>query len=76
MKKFLLLVIVSLVLSTGIFFINSQVIKSSWTARLSEILVMAIPVFIVLSLLFYANKAIVKGIKGIRKKRPSENGKP
>ncbi|MGV3458859.1 MAG: hypothetical protein ACO1N9_00240 [Flavobacterium sp.] len=71
MKKFLLLIIVSLAISTGIFFINSTVIKSTWTDKLSEILFMAIPVFIVVALLFYANKAIFKTIKGLRKKKPS-----
>ena len=68
MKKFLLLIIVSLAISTVIFFINSTVIKSSWTAKVSEILVMTVPVFIVVAILFYANKAIIKGVRGLRKK--------
>lgn len=68
MKKFLLLIVLSLVISTGIFFINSAVIKSSWSDKLTEILVLAIPVFIVVSILFYANRAIIKKMKGFRKK--------
>lgn len=67
MKKLLILIVVSLAISTAIFFINSTVIKSTWSDILIEILVLAIPVFIVVALLFYANRAIVRRINSMRK---------
>lgn len=67
MKKLLILIVVSLAISTAIFFINSTVIKSTWSDILIEILVMAIPVFIVVALLFYANRAIIRRINSMRK---------
>ena len=68
MKRLLILVVLSLAVSTGIFYINSNIIKSSWTDTVSEIGILAIPVFIVLSILYYANRAIIKKVRGTIKK--------
>lgn len=66
--------LVSVVIATGIFFINSTVIKNSFADKVLEILVLAIPVFIVLALLLYVNKALVKSVRGIKNKKPSGEG--
>lgn len=72
MKKLVLLIVLSLAISTIIFFLNSSnLIVSGWQDKLAEIGVMAIPVFIILALLYYSNRALVKRIKNIRK-RPSK----
>ena len=73
MKKILVLLLISLALSTGIFFINN-VIVSGWDGMLSEIAIMAIPVFIIIALLYYANRAIIRKVRSIRKK-PSGAGR-
>jgi len=74
LKKLLVTALLSVVIATGLFFINSTVIKNSFTDKVLEILFLAIPVFIVLSLLVYANKALVKSVKGIKNKKPSGEG--
>jgi len=66
--------LVSVVIATSIFFINSTVIKNSFADKVLEILVLAIPVFIVLALLLYVNKALVKSVRGIKNKKPSGEG--
>ncbi|ALM49738.1 hypothetical protein AMR72_12980 [Flavobacterium psychrophilum] len=74
LKKLLVMALVSVVIATGIFFINSTVIKNSFADKVLEILVLAIPVFIVLALLLYVNKALVKSVRGIKNKKPSGEG--
>lgn len=66
--------LLSIVIATGLFFINSSVIKNSFADKVFEILAMAIPVFIVLALLLYVNKALVKSVRGIKNKKPSGEG--
>jgi hypothetical protein len=68
MKKIILLIIVSFAISTAIFFINSNVIRSAWTDKVSEIAFMAVPVFIIIAILYYANRSIIKRMRGISKK--------
>lgn len=70
MKKIFVLLILSLAISTAIFFINSSVIESDWSDKASEIGVLTIPVFIVIALFYYINRAIIKKVKG-EKKKPS-----
>lgn len=64
--------LLSLIIATGLFFINSNVIvKNSLGDKIGEIIFLAVPVFIVISILHYANKALVKSIKGLKNKKPS-----
>ena len=64
-----LLVLLSLAISAIIFFLNnSNLIVLGWEDKLAEIGVMAIPVFIILALLYYINRSLVKRIKTIKKK--------
>ena len=66
------LVMLSLIIATGLFFINSNVIvKSSFADKIGEILFLAIPVFIIITILYYANKALVRSVKGLKNKKPS-----
>lgn len=69
MKRILILLILSIGIATGLFFINSNVIQTTLQDKLAEIGVITIPVFIILSLLYYVNRAILKKVKG--KKKPS-----
>lgn len=71
-KRFLVLAVLSLIMATGLFFINRTVIvKSSFLDKIAEIVFLAIPVFIVLALMYYVNRSLVRSIKKARNKKPS-----
>ena len=70
MKKILLLLLLSLAVATGIFFTNN-IIVSQWQDAVPEIAVTAIPVFIVIALLYYINRAIFRKVRDLKKKKPS-----
>lgn len=73
LRRFLVLIVVSLVIATGLFFINSNVIlKSSFFDKIAEVVFLAIPVFIVITILYYANRALVRSVKGFKNKKPSQ----
>ena len=69
--KLIVIVILSFAIATGLFFVNSDVIVSSWQDNIAEITFLALPVFIVVALLYFVNRALVKTVKGLRKKKPS-----
>jgi ABC-type arginine transport system permease subunit len=71
MKRIIILIIISLAISTAIFFINSNVIQSAWSDKMYEVIFIAIPVFIVVSILYYANRSIIKRVRGGQKNKPS-----
>lgn len=75
MKRLFTLLLLSVAISAALFFINSSVIENSWADKISEIAVLTIPIFIVVCLLYYINGAIVKKVRGVAKKKPSESGK-
>lgn len=75
LRKLLVVALISVVIATGLFFINSTVIKNSFADKVLEILITAIPVFIVLALLLYINKALIRSVKAIKNKKPSGEGK-
>jgi hypothetical protein len=75
MKRLLVLLLLSVAISVALFFINSSVIESTWADKISEIGVLTIPIFILVCLLYYINRAMVRKVRGIAKKKPSENGK-
>lgn len=68
--KLIILIVLSLAIATGLFFVNSEVIVSSWQDNIAEVAFMAVPVFIVLALLYCVNRALVRTVKGLRKKKP------
>jgi RsiW-degrading membrane proteinase PrsW (M82 family) len=71
MKRIFILLILSVAVATALFYVNSNVIQSDLQDKLSEIGVITIPVFIVLSLFYYVNRAIIKKVRGTGKKKPS-----
>lgn len=71
LKNFLVILVLSAAIATGVFFINSHVIKSVWQDDVLEITFITIPIFIVLSLLYFVNRALFKTVKRIKKKKPS-----
>ncbi len=75
-SRFFVLLIISIVIAIGLFFINSSVITTTWVGKIAEIGFLTIPVFIVVTLLYYANRALVKTVKGISKKKPSQQEGP
>lgn len=75
-NRLFVLVIVSVVIAIGLFFINSNVIATTWVGKIAEIGFLTIPVFIVVALLYYANRALVRTVKGIAKKKPSQQEGP
>lgn len=66
------LTILSVGIAAAFFFINHKVIVASTEDKIYEVLVTAIPVFIVVSLLYFINRAIVKTVKGLKTKKPSK----
>lgn len=75
-SRFFVLLIISIIIAIGLFFINSSVITTTWVGKIAEIAFLTIPVFIVVALLYYANRALVKTVKGISKKKPSQQEGP
>jgi len=72
LRRLLVLALLSVIIATGLFFINSNVIvKNSLGDKIGEIIFLAVPVFIVISFLYYVNKALVKSVKGLKNKKPS-----
>lgn len=72
LNRFLILGLLSLVIATGLYFINSNVIvKNSFADKIGEIVFLAVPVFIIITILYYANKALVRSVKGLKNKKPS-----
>lgn len=69
MKKILLLLLLSIAIATGIYFTNN-VIVSKWQDAIGEIGFTAIPVFIVVALLYFINRAIFRKIKSLKKTKP------
>ena len=71
MKRILILLMLSIGIATALFFINSNVIQTDLQDKLAEIGVITIPVFIILSMLYYINRTIIRKVKGAVKKKPS-----
>jgi hypothetical protein len=71
-KRLFLLLIASVIIAIALFFVNSDVIITSWAGKISEVVFLTIPVFIILSILYFVNRALVKTVKGIKKKKPSD----
>jgi hypothetical protein len=70
-KRLLLLLVLSLIIATGLFFVNSNVIITSFSNKVAEIVFLAIPVFIIVLIMYLVNKALVKSVKSIKNKKPS-----
>ncbi|MHA3788263.1 hypothetical protein ACX0HA_08655 [Flavobacterium hauense] len=72
-RRLMFLAAISFVIALGLFFINSNIIvKSSFADKLGEIVFMTIPVFIIVSLVYFANRALVRSVKGLKNKKPSQ----
>lgn len=75
LRRFLVMGLLSLIIATGLFFINSTVIVTDFVDKVAEIFFTAIPVFIIIAILYYVNRALVKSLKGIKNKKPSDEGR-
>ena len=75
-RRFFQLLIVSIVIAiVYYFFVLDNVIKSSFSTKIGEIVVVTIPVFIIVVLLYVVGRIIVKSAKGISKKNlPNQEG--
>ena len=72
MKRILILLLLSIAVATALFYVNSDVVQSDLQGKIGEITVITIPVFIIISLIYYVNRAIIKKVKsGAVKKKPS-----
>jgi len=71
MKKLVLLFLASLLIATVIFYYNSNVIINGWGDKFFEVLFITLPVFILLSLAYYINRALVRSVKNLKNKKPS-----
>lgn len=71
MKRLFAILIISIIIATSLFFINRSVIVSSWTDNILEVGVITMPVFILLTLVYFINRALIKTVKKLKKKKPS-----
>jgi len=69
-KRLFVLFIISLAIALIYYFTSDDVVVSSWSTKIGEIVFVTIPVFILISLLYFVNRAVVKSVKGIAKKSP------
>lgn len=70
-RHLFLMYIVAFACALGTSFINDSIVVNYGTQdRVAESLLIAIPVFIVLALLYFINRAVVKSVKTMKKKKP------
>ena len=72
LRRFLVMGLLSLIIATGLFFINSNVIVTGFFDKVAEIFFTAVPVFIIITILYYVNRALVRSVKSIKNKKPSD----
>lgn len=75
-RRFFQLLILSIVIAIEYyFFVLDNVVKSSFSTKVGEIVVVTIPVFVIVVLLYVVGRIIVKSAKGISKKNlPNQEG--
>jgi len=75
-RRFFQLLIVSIVIAiVYYFFVLDNVVKSSFSTKVGEIVVVTIPVFVIVVLLYVVGRIIIKSAKGISKKNlPNKEG--
>ena len=75
-RRFFRLLILSIVIAiVYYFFVLDNVIKSSFSTKVGEIVVVTIPVFVIVVLLYIVGRIILKSAKGISKKNlPNQEG--
>lgn len=75
LRRLLVLFIVSVIIASAIYFMSDDVVVSSWATKIGEIGAVTVPVFIVVALLYFINRVVVKSVKGIAKKSlPKKEG--
>lgn len=75
-RRFFQLLILSVVIAiVYYFFVLDNVVKSSFSTKIGEIVVVTIPVFVIVVLLYVVARIILKSAKGISKKNlPNQEG--
>ena len=75
-RKFLQLLLLSIVIAVIYYtFILDNVIKSSFSTKVGEVVVVTIPIFVIVVLLYGVGRIILKSAKGISKKNlPNQEG--
>ena len=75
-RKFLQLLLLSIVIAVIYYtFILDNVIKSSFSTKVGEVVVVTIPIFIIVVLVYGVGRIILKSAKGISKKNlPNQEG--
>ncbi len=72
LRRLIVIYLLSLAIAIGFFFINNtKLIASGTKEKVFEILFISIPVFIIVTLLYFINRAVVKAVRGIKIKKPS-----
>ena len=74
-RRFVLLYIIALLLSSSLFFINSNVVVSNWHTRTYEVLTVSVPVFFIVLLIYTIVRAVTKTAKAVKNKKPSDKGR-
>ncbi|TRW22084.1 hypothetical protein FMM05_19240 [Flavobacterium zepuense] len=69
-KRLFVLFIISLAIALVYYFTADDVVVSSWSTKVGEVIAVTVPVFILISLLYFVNRAMVRSVKGMAKKSP------
>lgn len=70
-KRLTLLYILAFIISCSLFFINYDVVASSWQVKVFEVLTISLLLFVVFSLIYFIIQLIIKLIKAAKIKKPS-----
>ncbi|MES2485897.1 MAG: hypothetical protein V4581_08105 [Bacteroidota bacterium] len=74
-RAVLLFAIVSLALSSLLYLVTPNTIKSSWSAKLAEVGTVAVVIFVFLLILYIIAKTVFKSAMAVRKKSlPKKEG--
>jgi len=76
-RRLLILFVLSVIIAVAIYFMTDDVVVSSWTTKIGEVVALIIPVFVFITIAYYAVQLIKtlvgKGsnaVKGVAKKSP------
>ncbi|RYJ43458.1 hypothetical protein [Flavobacterium beibuense] len=71
-KRLSLLYILAFAVSCSLFFINFNVVESSWEVKVFEVLTISLLLFVALAILYFIIQLIIKLVKAAQIKKPSQ----
>ncbi|QEE49308.1 hypothetical protein FUA48_06850 [Flavobacterium alkalisoli] len=71
-KRLSLLYILAFAVSCSLFFINFNVVESSWEVKVFEVLTISFLLFVALTIIYFITQLIIKLVKAVQIKKPSQ----